>query len=112
MGGVENVEWIQIVGSSSGTSKLPIDALYITIGQIPAVDLVREVGVVLNKDGYITVGPTQETNVPGIFAAGDLALQPGGVVFRQIITSAGEGARAVASLYEFLKQKPPAPNWS
>lgn len=112
VGGSNQVEWVKLVNPVDGNTLLDISVLFITVGQIPAVDLVSSLGVRLDPEGYIEVDPNAQTNVTGVYAAGDLALQPGGVVFRQIITSAGEGARAISSIYHYLRGNLPAPNWS
>ena len=98
--------------NDNNPNRLAVDAVLITIGLMPAVDLAHQIGVTVDAQHYITVGPDLATNIPGVFAAGDLALQPGGLVYRQIITSAGEGALATAALFHYLNGKPPAPNWS
>jgi len=51
------------------------------------------------------------TNISGVFSAGDLAFLPGSIPFRQFITSASDGARAAAAVFQYLNKNTPAPNW-
>ncbi len=95
-----------------GENILLLDGVFIEIGQVPSSVLAKELGVDLDEKGYIKVAPTMATNIPGVFAAGDLAAVEGGVLFRQFITAAADGARAAASVYQYLnKGEAPAPSW-
>ena len=64
------------------------------IGYDPAVDLARKVGLELTADGYIK-NDNFRTNIPGIYAAGDVT---GG--FKQIVTAAGYGSEAALTVFE------------
>lgn len=93
---VENI----VIKSKEGDEerKLSLDGVFIEIGLIPnsrfAEDLVK-----LNGLGEIVVDCECKTNVPGIFAAGDVTDVPE----KQIIIAAGEGAKAALSAYHFLE---------
>ncbi len=54
----------------------------------------------MNKKGEIEINSENQTNIPGIFAAGDVTNIPQ----KQIIVAAGEGAKAALSVYEYLKK--------
>jgi len=98
---IEQVEWKN--GDFKGTGKkkeLKVQGIIIEIGMIPSSDLAKELGVALDK-GFIITDKEMKTNVPGVFAAGDLRDTP----LRQIVTAAGDGAIAAASAYEYLKSK-------
>ncbi|MBM3284203.1 hypothetical protein FJY90_08280, partial [Candidatus Gottesmanbacteria bacterium] len=92
-----------------GWGALPLDKLFIEIGGVPGTALVVPLGVVMDKGGYINVNERLETNVAGIFAAGDLVNF--GLAFEQISTSVGLGARAAASAFTFLKQEKTPSVW-
>jgi thioredoxin reductase (NADPH) len=96
---------------SLALNEVAVDGVFIEIGLIPAIGLTKTIGVELDDKGYIKIGPRGNTNVPGVFAAGDLAASPGTMNFRQIITSAAEGAIAAAGVYNFLKEEAPKPDW-
>lgn len=88
-----------------------MEGVFIEIGQLPAATLVSPLGVKLTDQGYIEIRPDMSTNIPGIFSAGDLAYLPGSIPFRQFVTSASDGARAAAAVFQYLNKNTPAPSW-
>lgn len=80
------------------TQEVPLDGVFINIGEIPNNDLAKKLNLELDEDGYVVVNRKFETNVEGIFAAGDIT---GGVL--QTIVSAGEGAAAAVSAYLYIQ---------
>lgn len=74
-----------------------IDGIFIEIGHLPNSKPVKNL-VNLNEKGEVIIDCSCRTNVPGFFAAGDVTSIP----YKQIIISAGEGAKAALSAYEFL----------
>jgi len=109
--GTEKVENISLDKPYQGLTTLKVDGVFIEIGQVPSSALAGQLGVMVDEQGYIKVAPSMATNVPGVFAAGDLAAIEGGIHFRQFITAASDGARAAASVYQFLQGKAPTPSW-
>lgn len=110
--GTDKVESITLDKSHQGSEKLKVDGVFIEVGQVPSSALASQLGVELDERGYVKVNPGMATNVAGIFAAGDLAAIQGGILFRQFVTAASDGARAAASVYQFLhKGKAPSPSW-
>jgi len=80
-------------------STIDVKALFIAIGVEPQSDLAKEADIELDKDNYIKVNRNQETNFPGIYAAGDVT---GGI--RQVTTATGEATTAAMNAYLFIKQ--------
>lgn len=109
--GTEKVENISLDKPYQGLTTLKVDGVFIEIGQVPSSTLAGQLGVAIDEQGYIKVAPSMATNVSGVFAAGDLAAIEGGIHFRQFITAASDGARAAASVYQFLQGKTPTPSW-
>ncbi|MDP3142371.1 MAG: FAD-dependent oxidoreductase [Candidatus Omnitrophota bacterium] len=75
---------------------LEVQGVFIEIGSVPGVDFIDFVEK--NKLGEIKIDAENKTNVPGIFAAGDVT----DVLEKQIIIAAGEGAKAVLSVFRHL----------
>jgi len=110
--GTEKVVSLVLKNPYQNQKELAVDGVFIEIGQVPTSSLVKPLGVVLDGGGYLKVNPEMATNVPGVFAAGDIAAIQGGLLFRQFITAAADGARAAASVYQYLHQGAiPAPSW-
>ena len=79
---------------------LDVDGVFIEIGATPAVDVVKGLGLEMEKD-YIKTGKDGRTNVEGVFAAGDVTNGP----MKQMVTAAGEGSIAAKMAHEFLLDK-------
>ncbi|MBM3209685.1 hypothetical protein FJZ40_05370 [Candidatus Shapirobacteria bacterium] len=109
--GENKVESVTLDQPYQGLKELKVDGVFVEIGQVPSSVLANQLGVELDEQGYVKVTPKTETNVAGVFAAGDIAAIQGGVIFRQFVTSAADGARAAAGVYQFLHQQAPTPSW-
>ena len=77
----------------------PIDGVFIFVGHIPNTELFEGV-INLNEQGYVLVDEKQQTNIEGVFAAGDVHDH----VFRQAITAAGAGAAAGIMAEKFVAE--------
>jgi len=83
--------------SSEKETELTLDGVFLEIGWIPNTDFL-EGFVELNDQKEIIIDVNCNTSVPGIYAAGDVT----SIRTKQIITAAGEGAKAALSAYEYL----------
>ncbi len=98
--GKEKVENILIKDLlSHQVQKLAVDAIFVAIGLSPNTSLVKHL-VSLNKKGEIKINPDCSTNVPGLFAAGDVT----NVFGKRIIIASGEGAKAAIAAQKYLIQ--------
>ncbi|HVX70331.1 MAG TPA: thioredoxin-disulfide reductase [Mycobacteriales bacterium] len=85
--------------TSGETSTLPVGGVFVAIGHDPRSELVRD-QVTLDADGYVVVdAPRTRTNIPGVFACGDLVDR----TFRQAITAAGTGCAAAIDVEKYLE---------
>lgn len=110
--GGEKIEEVILANPYQGNQSLKVNGVFIEIGQVPSSALAKQLGIEIDERGYIKVDPGMGTNIPGVFAAGDLAAIQGGILFRQFVTAASDGARAAASVYQYLhKGAMPTPSW-
>lgn len=79
--------------------RLPVNGIFIEVGSVAASAFAH--GVDKNERGELFVNCKSETNVPGIFAAGDVTHVPA----KQIIVACGEGAKAALSAFEYVSHK-------
>ena len=78
-------------------TEVPCDAVFVSIGRKPATELV-EGQLELDRSGYIVADETTRTNIPGVFAVGDVRTKP----LRQVVTAVADGAVAVHMAEEYL----------
>lgn len=99
---VEGANLVENVGTDNEQRfDLPIDGFFLAIGHQPNTSLFPTVET--DEQGYIkTALPGTATNIPGVFAAGDVA-DP---VYRQAITAAASGCRAALDVERFLMANP------
>lgn len=98
--GEAKTEALQVENLKSGlTQRLEVDGLFVAIGSDPRTDLVKD-QLELTPEGTIAVnGRSSKTNVPGVFAAGDV-IDP---TYRQAITAAGSGCVAAINAQHYLE---------
>lgn len=84
-----------------GKETLALDGVFIEIGGVPGTSLLKPLGVNLTETGYVIVNEAMETNLPGLFCAGDITDKS--IVLPQAITAMAQGAIAAASAYKYLK---------
>jgi len=77
---------------------IPCSGVFIAIGTVPHTEEVKS-QVKTDAFGYIVTDSGMHTNLPGVFAAGDIVAKP----LRQVVTAASDGATAIYSAQEYLR---------
>ena len=96
--GEEILSGIKVKNLVSGeVQQLEIQGLFVSIGRKPATDLVKE-QLTLDDAGYIMAGEETKTNLPGVYAVGDVRTKE----LRQIVTAVADGAMAAHMAERFL----------
>ncbi|MCS6881650.1 MAG: thioredoxin-disulfide reductase [Oscillochloridaceae bacterium] len=99
--GEDRVTAVRIRNLKTGeTSELATDGVFPYIGHVPNTKLFEGI-LTLDEGGYIVTDGRQRTNVPGIFAAGDVVDH----IYRQAITAAGEGCKAAMEATWYLAEQ-------
>jgi thioredoxin reductase (NADPH) len=80
-------------------TNLEIEGVFIALGSKPESTLAKSIGVETNERGEILVCSKQSTNIPGVFAAGDVVES-----MKQIAVAVGHGAIAADSAYSYIRQ--------
>jgi thioredoxin reductase (NADPH) len=104
---INNTNIVEIKGDKKVQSvifdngeEFQLDGVFIEIGSTPNSHLAKNLGVKTNERGEIKINRRSETNIPGIYAAGDVADSP----FKQAITGVSEGVIAAYSAFDYLKE--------
>jgi len=99
--GEEQVEGVRIKNRKTGeSSELKADGLFVAIGVTPNNELIKG-KVQMTEAGFVITDERMQTNIPGVFAAGDLRQKP----LMQIVTAAADGAIAAYSAQRYLVEE-------
>lgn len=93
----EKIKGVVLKNKNGSTQEISLDGLFVSIGRNPATELFRE-QLELDSSGYIVADESTKTNLPGVFAVGDVRTK----AVRQIITAAADGAVAAHFAEEFI----------
>jgi thioredoxin reductase (NADPH) len=98
--GKDQVEAITVKNiKTNEADSYEISGIFIAVGYLPNSEAYRKV-VAVDEAGYIIAGEDCETNIPGIYAAGDVRTKD----LRQIITATADGANAITAVEKYLNQ--------
>ena len=96
----EKVTAVAVKNVKSGAyTMIDCDGVFVAVGNVPNTKLVQG-QVALNAGGYIAAGESTKTNIPGVFAAGDVREKP----LRQVVTAVSDGAVAAKFAEEYLSE--------
>jgi thioredoxin reductase (NADPH) len=98
--GEKLVNKVTLLNTKTGENKeLPIDGVFVQVGEAPNSRIAKEAGVDLDEDGYIKIDIFQQTNILGVYAAGDVTNHP----VKQVGTAVGQGITAALEAYSFVR---------
>jgi thioredoxin reductase (NADPH) len=96
--GEDHVTGIRVVNVKTGEKRvINLDGIFIAIGVRPNSELIKGI-ITMSEAGYVLTNDSMETNIPGVFAAGDLRQKP----LLQLITAAADGAIAAYSAQKYI----------
>lgn len=99
--GDEILESLTIKNVKTGElSNLEVNGVFVFVGLTPITDIFKD-KIKLDEKGYIPTDDDMRTNVPGVFAAGDVRVKS----LRQVITAAADGAIAATIAEEYINEK-------
>jgi thioredoxin reductase (NADPH) len=99
--GDKQVTQVTLIDNMSGkTSELAVDAVFVQVGEAPNSQLAKAAGIETDEHGYIKVNMNQQTNLSGVFAAGDVTDQP----IKQVGTAVGQGITAALEAYSYIRR--------
>lgn len=95
----DKVEGILVESVVTGEHReIPCDGIFVAVGNVPNTELIKD-QVDLDEAGYVLADETTRTNLPGVFAVGDMRQKP----LRQIVTAVADGAVASKYAEEYIQ---------
>lgn len=88
-----------VTGVKTNNGEIKLDGIFINIGYEPSINIVKNLNIKLDKN-YIVVDEHMETNIKGIYAAGDIIKKD----LYQLVTAVSEGAIAATNVYKSIKK--------
>jgi len=85
---------------TSKTTEVPIDAIFVQVGEAPNSQIAQASGLEVDEHGYVKIDIRQQTNLHGVFAAGDITNHP----VKQVGTAVGQGITAALEAYAFIRR--------
>jgi thioredoxin reductase (NADPH) len=99
--GDKQVRSVVLIDNKTGqTTETPIDAIFVQVGEAPNSQIAQTSGLEVDEHGYIKINIRQQTNLPGVFAAGDITNHP----VKQVGTAVGQGITAALEAYAYIRR--------
>ena len=99
--GDKQVRTVTLKNNVTGeTSELAVDAVFVQVGEAPNSQVAKAAGLETDEVGYIKINIRQETNLAGVFAAGDITNHP----VKQVGTAVGQGITAALEAYAYVRR--------
>ena len=84
--------------------RVELEGVFVQIGLVPNTEWLKDSGLELSRFGEIEIDARAATNIPGVFAAGDVTTVP----YKQIVIAMGEGSKAALTAFDYLIRTAPA----
>jgi thioredoxin reductase (NADPH) len=95
---VQNV--ILLDKSTGETREMPVNGVFVQVGEDPNSKIAKDAGIALDQDDYIITDVHQQTNLEGAYAAGDVTSHP----IKQVGTAVGQGITAALEAYGYIRR--------
>ena len=103
--GEDRLKAVRLENVSTGETKIvDTDGIFVYMGQVPNTELFKGL-ITLNDDGYIIANEEMETNLAGVYAAGDVRQKK----YRQITTAMSDGTIAALSAEAYIRRQIQSP---
>jgi len=99
--GTERVTGVKLDNPYDGKDTLDLDGIFIAIGGIPYSQIAQKLGVEVNGKQEIKIDRSSQTNIEGVYAAGDVVDSE----FKQAITGVAEGVHAAYQAYKYVNER-------
>ena len=95
------VNTVLIQDSKTGeTREIPVNGVFVQVGEAPNSQTAKDSGIETDEHGYIKTDIYQQTNIQGVYAAGDVTNQP----VKQVGTAVGQGITAALEAYSYIRR--------
>lgn len=95
------VQKVILFDKGTGESReLPVNGVFVQVGEDPNSKIAKDAGVTLDQDDYIITDVQQRTNLEGVYAAGDVTNHP----IKQVGTAVGQGITAALEAYAYIRR--------
>jgi thioredoxin reductase (NADPH) len=99
--GDNKVKGVILANNKTGeTMDTDLEGVFIQVGEAPNSQIAKEAGIEVDKAGYIIVDNRQRTNIDGVYAAGDVTIDP----VKQIGTAVGQAIIAASEAFGYIKR--------
>jgi thioredoxin reductase (NADPH) len=99
--GDNKVKGVILANNKTGeTMETDLEGVFIQVGEAPNSQIAKEAGIEVDKAGYIIVDNRQRTNIDGVYAAGDVTIDP----VKQIGTAVGQAIIAASEAFGYIKR--------
>jgi thioredoxin reductase (NADPH) len=95
------VQKVILLDKNTGeTREMPVNGVFVQVGEDPNSKIAKDAGIALDQDEYIITDIRQQTNLEGVYAAGDVTSHP----IKQVGTAVGQGITAALEAYGYIRR--------